>query len=547
MEFAKRAWVQIRQQTDGMPKQAWMFLLSMCVILGLVLWLITLYSSSGSRQSITGFIDPDQQTQAMQVLVDQGIDVQTTEGQLTVPRTQHAKARAALASAGLLASDTSQGFKDIADNPWATSEQTQNKLRVALQADLAKTLKLVDGVKSARVFVTGSDNTRFGARNQRPTASVQLYTRGSGNKKKLAVMAAGLVSGAVMGLGAKDVIVNIDGERQRANTEDDFAASTHYEAEQALERKKEEAIYELLRGIEGVAVKVDVLLDHMRREVVTENDYKDGTLISETASSTTSREAAQQSEPGIRANAGANIASATQALTPTLEQTDKETDFSQPLVARTSQQEIGGGKVKQINVSVMVPRSYYVALWKLENPEATEPPVTDDLRALHEAEKAGWMEEAVQQLTLAEIATPEGDKIATGNVSIGMFADLSLEPQAVGMGGFADMVDGPAGTMGLASIFGLGALGILFFMARKATAQQELPSYEELAGVPVSLPTEDDLIGEVEEGEVEMAGVAVDEGSLEAIKMAEQITELITGNPDEASQLLNKWVNDDDF
>ncbi len=75
----------------------------------------------------------------------------------------------------------------------------------------------------------------------------------------------------------------------------------------------------------------------------------------------------------------------------------------------------------------------------------------------------------------------------------------------------------------------------------------DLPSLEDLAGVPPTLPTDDELIGEVEEGESDMSGLLIDDALLESQKMAEQIAELIKTNPEEATQLIHKWVDEDQY
>ena len=90
------------------------------------------------------------------------------------------------------------------------------------------------------------------------------------------------------------------------------------------------------------------------------------------------------------------------------------------------------------------------------------------------------------------------------------------------------------------------ALAFMFFMVRKATQEEVLPTIEELAGVPPTLPNEDELIGEADELEATMDGVELDEEQIRARKVAEQISDMIKSSPEEAGTLIGKWVSPDD-
>ena len=67
-----------------------------------------------------------------------------------------------------------------------------------------------------------------------------------------------------------------------------------------------------------------------------------------------------------------------------------------------------------------------------------------------------------------------------------------------------------------------------------------------LAGVPPRLSSDEELVGEVEETEMSMAGVELNEAELKSRKMAEQISDLIRTNPAEAGSILSQWVKPDE-
>jgi flagellar biosynthesis/type III secretory pathway M-ring protein FliF/YscJ len=90
------------------------------------------------------------------------------------------------------------------------------------------------------------------------------------------------------------------------------------------------------------------------------------------------------------------------------------------------------------------------------------------------------------------------------------------------------------------------SLGLALMMVRRATKPEALPTVEELAGVPPTLPTDDELIGEADEVESTMTGLEVDEEELRTRRLAEQISDLIKSAPDDAGNLLGKWVQAED-
>jgi flagellar biosynthesis/type III secretory pathway M-ring protein FliF/YscJ len=88
------------------------------------------------------------------------------------------------------------------------------------------------------------------------------------------------------------------------------------------------------------------------------------------------------------------------------------------------------------------------------------------------------------------------------------------------------------------------SLGVMFGMVRKATQRPQIPSVEEMAGIPPKLPMEEEVVGEAEESEAAMAGLELDEQEIRIRKVAEQISDLVKSNPIEAGALFNKWVSE---
>jgi len=194
----------------------------------------------------------------------------------------------------------------------------------------------------------------------------------------------------------------------------------------------------------------------------------------------------------------------------------------------------------QVSATVNVPRGYFVGLYKAANPEEEDAPDDAAIQPFVDTGLAQIQEQvenilgASQQRSVKVFMFPDETVFATGAVT-------------AGPGGLMALVEAPWAKPAGAVALALVSLGLMFRMVRNATAPENLPSVEELAGLPPVLPTEEDLVGEVEEQEASMAGVELDEAELNSRRIAEQISEMIRSDPNEAGQLLGKWVRTDDY
>ena len=86
----------------------------------------------------------------------------------------------------------------------------------------------------------------------------------------------------------------------------------------------------------------------------------------------------------------------------------------------------------------------------------------------------------------------------------------------------------------------------MFMMVRRASRQEEMPTAEELVGIPPALnEDESDIVGEAAESVPALEGLEIDEGTIRRQQMLDQINDLATNAPDEAANLLRKWIQTD--
>jgi flagellar biosynthesis/type III secretory pathway M-ring protein FliF/YscJ len=88
----------------------------------------------------------------------------------------------------------------------------------------------------------------------------------------------------------------------------------------------------------------------------------------------------------------------------------------------------------------------------------------------------------------------------------------------------------------------LTAVGLMISMVRKSGKTPDLPTAEELVGLPPALDAKSDLIGEADETDTPMAGIEVGEEEVHSQKVLEQVQELVEKTPDSAAKMLNRWI-----
>jgi flagellar biosynthesis/type III secretory pathway M-ring protein FliF/YscJ len=130
-----------------------------------------------------------------------------------------------------------------------------------------------------------------------------------------------------------------------------------------------------------------------------------------------------------------------------------------------------------------------------------------------------------------------------------VLANQAAAAAAGGGGGAFGLIGGGGGLVGdslldtaLLGGLALVSLTMMVMMVRRSSKKVDLPTAEELVGVPPVLESTDDLVGEAEEGEGALAGIEVGEDEVERNKMLDQIADLIQSEPQKAANLLGRWM-----
>jgi len=554
----------IQTQLKRLTVSQRLLMLSLAVVAVMMFFVVSQYAGGRTMSALMpAGSTPEAQQAAVDFLESRGIPYRRSDGAVMVPAERRLAIVAQMGEAGAQPDDTTLLFNNFIENvSWTwNNEQTRRAHNIALQNELSRVIASFRGVRSAQVFIDAPERSAIGAATREPVATVTIFPTGGGGLNQSTVDAvANLVAGAKAGLEVESIRV-IDGQsrtQHRARSEQDAMASAYFEHATVVERAVRGKLVNLLSYIDGAVVAVSAQVDVRRLNRTTTRVLPSGSgseifPVRERSSEQTQREARGGAEPGVRSNAGLDIARAGSGGE-SFSQTETEAEL-EPHVGREMEEVLDPrGMPTRINATVNVPRRHFVRMWRMSRgAEAGDEaePAEEDLTAVMEQEIARLRAD-IQPL----LETPDGDgESEAGEVVVSMIPD-PLPPERGGGGGSsADMLGGGQSVLALGSgwvkTLGLGALavvslGLMVFMMKKASKPSQLPTAEELAGVPPALATDMDMVGEADEAEAALAGIEMSDDDLQLRKKVEQVSALVKEKPVEAAALLNRWIAAED-
>ncbi len=545
----------IQAQMTRLTSSQKLLMASLAVVMVMTLFLVSQYAGDRQFVELLPGTSGDEQQRALDLLRVNQITHEVKEGKIFVPAENQHFALAQLSQGGALPPDASLLFSNITEKQsWAMSaDQRRQMERFALQNEIALTISEFDGVRSAKVLIDVPEPQGLGAATRRPTASATVFSsNGQPLTQRTVDAVAALVAGAKAGLAIEDVRV-IDGVQnaQRRPTGDDQAvASTNFDQTLKVEKSVRDKLLNMLRYIDGVIVAVNAQVDTRRVSTDTRRVLPNGAgsqtfALSESTSEETQAAAARGAEPGARSNTGLDI-NRGGATGSQFTKTDNQATL-RPEVGYEQQRIIDPrGVITKLNATINVPRSYFVARYRdLNGPDGE--PTDADLRPIIEQET-----ERIRMGVEPIVDTPDVEG-GPGAVVVSMIPDWAPatgEAQTAGIGALG-MGGGTFAMTGLVKTIALGGLAMLSLglMARtlkRASKPAELPTAEELVGVPTVTQSSPDLVGEAGEADAALAGIELSVEEIDRRKMLEQVGELIEAKPDVAASLLGKWIEASD-
>jgi len=557
---------------------------SLAVIMVMTLWLVRQYAGVPENVAL---LEPnasaDRQSRALQFVQANFIPhtVDST-GIVRVPPGRQYAVLAQMSQQGKLPDDNHLLFDSLIGRQSWTQTYQQNAMMetVAVQNELGRIISQFDGIESANVIMDVPKNRGLGQPRTAPTAAVTVFAS-KGLDQNAVDAIAHLVASSRSGLSTDNVRV-VDGKskRQYRARDDRSAASASYqEFQNAVEDRKQRQVYDMLSAyIRGVVVTVHAQVDVTHKTSTTRSVLPSGkgseTLVkSETSNEKKSAQGGSGGgapgsqaggEAGARSNVGADIAGTGGTPGNSMNDTESKTDYEAKFGEKTEMVDDPRGFATKINAVVNIPRSYFAEIYKSQQAGAAPAggaggaggtggtgaagePKDTDLKPIVDAETARIKREVALQ-----IDTSAADKTVPGEVEVSMIPSvISAEGPTVEKAGFFSFGSGGGSlavgdlvkTVGLGAM-AVAALGLVVMTAFRASKQQQLPSAQELVGVPPTLPGDSDIVGEAGEADSVLAGLELTDDDMKERKILEQVEAVAKDRPKDAASIIGRWMSD---
>ncbi|TVQ31252.1 MAG: hypothetical protein EA376_10300 [Phycisphaeraceae bacterium] len=562
MDQLRQVLATIQTQLSRLTSSQKLLIASAMIIMVMTLFVVAQYA--GGRSMVELFpaaSPPEQQQRAIEFLQASNIEHSVRDGRALVPVDRKYFILGQMGQQGALPDDTALLFSNLVENTsWTmSSQQTRQLSNIALQNELSRVITHFEGMRSATVFIDAPEPTGLGRAARTPTATVTVFpSAGRAINQDTVDAIASMVAGARSGLdpSAVRVIDGVSRRQHRARSEEDFVTSSYMEHAAKVEDRVRLKLLDVLQYIEGVVVAVNAQVDVTRRVQERTSVLAPGAGSVTTPLREFTRESERSgggagAEAGARPNTGMDIARGGGGGI-TDRQTESEAELETRYGSESERIIDPRGMPTRISATVTAPRSYFVRVWRLISGAADDvEPTEDDLAPIVEAERL-----RIEQSILPIVETGV-DAAVAGAVVVSIAPDFIQAPIQAGFGSggfFGPTASGGTGilatgwikTLGLSALAAL-SLGMMALALRKATRPQELPTPEELVGVPPSLSARDpDMVGEADEAEAALAGVEMSDDEIQLRKKVEQVAKLVKEKPAEAASLLDRWISSDE-
>lgn len=495
---------------------------------------------------------------------------------ILVPEDKVLRLRMTMAEQGIPAGG-SVGYEifDRSDHLGTSSfVQSVNQVR-ALEGELARTIRAIDGVESARVHLVLPERELFSRQTREPSASIALKTKGGSLTHSQVGAIQNLVAASVPGLAANRISIIDQKGRLLAKGEGENAAdayaSTLEEKRGELEQRMRNEIEALLEKSVGLGkVRAEVSADIDLNRVTTNSEIYDpeGQVVRSTVTVNDSNSSLENGESGAvsvannlpegQADNGSGVKSNSSGS-----RSEETVNYEITKTIKTQIQE--AGNVKRLSVAVLVDGDYAAG---------------KDGNMVYKARSADELAK-LTALVRSAVGYDEarGDKVEVVNMKFAEVADGPVSgPVEINLYGFKKEDMFRAAELGILGVVGIlvillvlrplvmrlvtmpegfkpaaQAAGMAQLAGPQAQAALAGPSYTAVAQFPGSL--EENMIPRDDEGRPLTARqIAEKPGGLEtAIDVAaiegkvqtsavKKVGELVDRHPDESAAVIRSWL-----
>jgi flagellar biosynthesis/type III secretory pathway M-ring protein FliF/YscJ len=553
MDVVKAQLDRIRQQLAGLTATQRMLVGTLVAVMVLTMLYWSKYAAVPDMVPVLDqSLNEDEIGRIDLALEGKGIPHSVAGGKVLVPADRKMEIVADLMYEQLLPHETQNAFLEMSKqlNPFSGQTTVEATFNQATQLTLAQIIRRFPNVADAQVIINPRSERRI-ENSIVPTATVSLTLRDPNqNPKQLIAAAADGVSGAVSGLTRGHVNVIVNGKSHHVPDTDNNSMASGDELmdrKRESEEREEQKILAQFSYIPGITATVTC--DVETRSTNERRHSVDGAVVKPLEEKTHAEEstppAATAAEPGVGANTGYSIPGAGAAGSggSTSLNEDESKNLVLPSTTDTDTQALPGA-VTVRSATVRVPRSYFVSILKHGDQNAKEP---DDA--------------TVQALAKSQLASiGDGVKKCVGlktddQLSVDMYLDL---PGTAGPGGIVMAATSPGalpanGNSSLTAVtaygkeIGIGVLAVVSLFMMSSMVKKSTPAPVVAAPVveeaPKVLIAGEGLAGEAGTTGATLAGMELDEETVNAQQMLEQVTTMVKENPDGAASLVKRWLN----
>jgi flagellar biosynthesis/type III secretory pathway M-ring protein FliF/YscJ len=548
MDVFKAQLEKIKQQLAGLTATQRMLVGTLVAVMVLTLLYWGHYASNAEMSPLLDqSLSPAEIGRISQELDFKGVNHTVVGDKVMVPADRKMELVADLMYADALPVDLHSVFDEVNKNlnPFSSPTEREATYNQAREMMLSQIIARFPKVADCQVMINAKNERRVEA-TLMPSATIVLKLREPmENPKPLVVAAADSVAHAVSGLTRGHISVVVDGRSiALTDPEDDPLATGMELMDQKIKLETIEAqkIYTQFGYIPNLLVSVSVQINNETTEMKKHTYDKAATLSIPKKEDTQNEEntaaPAAPADPGVGANTGGiSVPSAAggggQSTTSSKESTENEILPSD--VIETTQ--IPAGKDTVQSATVRVPRSYFVSVYKMQNPKAKDPD-----------------EAAIQGIATAQLASiREGVKTclflkSDDAISADMYPDIAI-PGAMAMAVDSSSTGGslPGSVSAYGKQIAVGVLAVISLFMMSSMVKKATPA------PVVALPPEDEspailnagegLAGEVGTTDATLDGMEMDEDAIKTQQMLDQVSTMVKENPDGAAALVKRWLN----
>jgi flagellar biosynthesis/type III secretory pathway M-ring protein FliF/YscJ len=544
MDFLKAQITRIQEQLGGLSATQKMLTASLLTIMVMtLLW----WSRWAAEPEMSPILDQsmsqDDIGQIAANLDAQGIPHKVVGDKVYVPSDRKVEILAELGYSQALPRNFDSAFDDIIkqSNFLDSPDKTDQMYLHAKERTLAEIIGQFPGVSNAMVVVDPTHERGFEGTEVQPVGTVTLTTRrgADGSNRQLAESTADTVSHAFAGLARSRVNVIIDGVSypvQDPSEDGIVAGGDGVETQKIFEDHYREKIQALLQDIPGVMVSVTVKVN-TAASVINKHtiDPKMTVSIPTRTEQTTDDQTTASSgggEPGAEPNTGMSLNSEGGGGGGSNSSSEKD-EYATDHEMQDQVIKQGPGDATVVAASVRVPRSYFIEAYKKENDDkdpddATLAAYTDKELAQIRSEVKGCAvfpsDDALFVGAYTDITPPEVP-VAQASAASPVTATLGRHTKEIGVGALA-----------VVSLF------MVSMMVRKGVPPTTVlqPAEE---NEPQTLQASEAVVGSAADTGASLDGMELDEDTVKAQQMLDQVQQMVGSNPDAAANLVKRWMN----